>query len=197
MKRAISWIAALCLLFAVTGCGKSASPEAEACVRAYFDAFSQADFAALDQTLDMKEHFYVEEKTEETDRIMRAIGKKITYQVISSAPAGEDAAEVVVDLTMPELGGVIDQFVNDYISVLMKNALNGESAQTEEEMRPVLLAMLCDRIAESETKTEKITIPLERKNGAWRMKTDDQLLDQLTGGAVSTLRDVHDTAMGK
>ena len=48
----------------------------------------------MDQTLDMKEHFYVEEKTEETDRIMRAIGKKITYQVISSAPAARSMSKL-------------------------------------------------------------------------------------------------------
>ena len=81
--------------------------------------------------------------------------------------------------------------------MLMKNALNGANAQSPEEMRPVFVAILCDRIAESGTKTEEITIPLERKDSVWRIKTDEQMLDKLTGGAVSTLRDVHDTAMGK
>lgn len=197
MKRVVSWGIALCLLFAIAGCGKSASPEAEACVRAYFDAFSQADFEVLDQTLNLKEHFYVKEKSEETDQIMQAIGKKISYEILSSASTGEESAEVVVNLTMPTLSTVINQFVDEYIGVLMKNALNGENAQSDEELRPVLLAMLCDRIQESETKTEKITIPLERKDGIWYIKTDDQLLDQLTGDAVSTLRDVYETAMGE
>ncbi len=195
MKRWIACITALCLLFALGGCGEKndSVPEAEACVRAYFEAIKQADFAGLDATLNLKKNFHVEKETEDIHKILVAIGKKVDYEIKSSQMTGDGSAEVVVSMTMPKLDRMIDQFINEYISIAMKNALNGSKAQTTEEMLPALLAIVCDRIAECEVTTRDVTIPVAQKDGVWSIQADAKMLDTLTGGAVSTFGDVYKT----
>lgn len=190
MKRAIKIIAAilaaLVLTIGFSACGSANSPEAA--VKGAFDAVKKQDLEKAEKYVDLTDtRAFITEKTKvtDTDAVLKEIGKKLEYEIISTEQVDENTAKVKTKVTSIDMTAVM----KNYFSQNLQNSISaifGTAQQSTEENKVDTLFMQCLSAESVGTVTKEAEITVKKGEGGWKVSTDSTFNDAFLGGLKST-----------
>lgn len=118
---------------------------------------------------------------------IKSLFKNLDYNVVSTTEDG-DFATVTVDVTYPDLSGVITSNYNSFAPKIMEQIAAGTFDQKKTQ-NDILLAVAADLIAgkATESVSETIEVQCQKVDGKWRILPDKPIINVCTGGAITAL----------
>lgn len=189
MKRAIKIIAALLAALMLTmgfsACGSANSPEAA--VKGMFDAIKNQDLEKAEKYVDLTDtKAFITEKSQvtNTDTVLKEVGKKLDYEIISTEQVDENTAKVKTKVTSVDMTAVM----KSYFSLNLQNSITsifGGAQPSSEANQADDLFIKCLSAESVGTVTNEVEITVTKESGGWKVSVDDTLNNALLGGLKS------------
>lgn len=191
IRRTIAFLLAMLILVQFAGCNKQNDVTAEKKVSETLNAFKNLQMETINKYVDIKKTCAdngVTVSDQDIENILKATFSRLQYKIISTEREG-NTVKVKTEITMTDMRSVINAFIKDAISMTMKNALNGDHKQSDEQMQKVMILTLQDIIKNKNQKTitKTVDIPVVKQGNTLVVQMDEHVLDAILGGAVSTL----------
>lgn len=190
MKRAVKIIAAvlaaLMLTMGFSACGSANSPEAA--VEGMFDAIKKQDLEKAEKYVDLTEtKAFITEKAQvtNTDAVLKEIGKKLDYEIISTEQVDENTAKVKTKVTSIDMTAVM----KNYFSQNLQNSISaifGAAQPSSEGDQADSLFIQCLSNENVGTVTNEVDITVVKEEDGWKVKVDSAFNDAFLGGLKST-----------
>lgn len=188
MKRAVKIIAAvlatLVLTMGFSACGSASSPEAA--VKGMFDAVKKQNLVKAAKYVDLssiKDFITEKSQVKDAEAVLKELGKKLDYEIISTEQVDENTAKVKTKITSVDMAAVM----KNYFSLNLQNSISSifGAAQSSEENKGDLF-MKCLSDESIGTVTNEIEITVMKEDEGWKVNVDSTFNDAFLGGLKST-----------
>lgn len=197
MKKILSVLFVVALVFGFAGCGDGGGATAEQAVKNAFDAIKAADVEKASEYIDYDKLLNAGEQekpdTEEdvqSKEMMGLILENIDYRILESSQE-EDTAIVKAEITNKDMGSVMAGFISQAFALAF-SGMNEE--QLNEQYMEVFTKLVKE---EAQTVTSEVDIKLSKSDGKWQIDVSDELLDALMGGMISYANSISDAFGGE
>lgn len=188
MKRHLTIILSIILILSVLLCGCSKNADVKAAEKAVddmFTAFVELDFETASKYIDISKSLDLDltdgNLSEEYKKLMQAMFKNLSYDIVSSKAVDDKTVKVTVDITNTDMVPIIKEFS----SSLMMYAYTSGIMDTEETTKTVIDILVdCLSADDLDTVTNQVEIVVENKDGNWQVKSSDTLTNALLGGFI-------------
>ncbi len=192
MKKILSVLLVVALVFGFAGCGDGGGETAEQAVKNAFDAIKAADVEKASEYIDYETLLNAGEQekpdTEEdvqSKEMMGLILGNVEYRILESSQE-EDTAIVKAEITNKDMGSVMSGFISQAFALAFSGLNEG---QLNEQYMEVFSKLIKE---ETQTVTNEVDIKLSKSDGKWKIDLSDELLDALMGGMVSYANNIND-----
>lgn len=182
MRKLVSFLLLVLLLTMLTiGCSPGVSPDKV--TKDFFDAMIKGDFetaAKLTGGTDIKKGVLKTPKDKQGERLAKSILARIKYEISDTKIEG-DRAEVSVKVTAPDLLRITSKAMSELLPMAFAMAFS--EGQSQEKSDALFQQYFENAINDPNAPmtTSNIKVKLEKKDGSWVVKPDDELLNALTG----------------
>lgn len=188
-QRSLALLLGLVMLFALAACGTS-RPSAQSVAEDAIKALQKADLNAMQETWDetMIEEDVFED--EQTQILLNALTKNLTYKVLSAEENESDGTAVVsMEFTNVDMAPAIEDAFQEIFQKALSSAFQGGQEPTEEEMIKTLVQAITDAANQENAKmiTLSAEVPLELVEDQWQIQPDDAILDAMFGGILTAM----------
>ncbi len=186
--------ALLLSLLLTAGC--SSGPPPEKVTRDFFDAMIRSDFetaAKFAGGANIKEDVLKTTEDEQSERLAKSILARITYEVGDKKVEG-NKAEVSVKVTAPDLLRITSKAMSELLPMAFAMAFSEN--QSQEKTDALFQQYFENAINDPNAPmtTSDVKVKLEKKDGSWIVKPDDELLNALTGNMTKAFDELDNKA---
>lgn len=179
MRKLVGFL--LLALLLTVGC--SSGPPPDKVVRDFFDAMIKGDFetaAKLAGGADIEKDVLKTTKDEQGERLAKSVLARITYEVGDKKVEG-DKAEVSVKVTAPDLLRITSKAMSELLPMVFAMAFSEDQSQEKSDALFQQYFENAINDPNAPMTTSDVKVKLEKKDGSWIVKPDDELLNALTG----------------
>lgn len=191
MKKILSFILIAAMIITMTACGSKGETPEQA-VKGALDAIKKADKAQASKYIDYDTLMQSGEENNdaESEEMVKLIFTNLSYNIISSS-VNEDKATVKVEITNTDVSKVFEEFMPEMVTLAF-------SGLNEEQMNVKSMEIFKELIGRegNQTVTDTIDIALEKKDNTWKVNLDDDAIDAILGGMLSTATAMSDAFGG-
>ncbi|HHV58770.1 MAG TPA: DUF5105 domain-containing protein [Clostridiaceae bacterium] len=193
------FIIILLVLAAATGCGKKAETPEQAVINALtavknMDRETAGKYFEFD---DLFEGDTVAEDDEfmENEETLKLIFNKLSFKVLSSSKAGNDAATVKVEITNIDMGIIMQEFFPQMFALALSNAFAGENAISDEELNEQMKQIYTDLLKreDNQMKTSTVEVMLYSHENSWKIDANDEFRNAILGGMVAAIEEMEES----
>ncbi|MDN5363984.1 MAG: hypothetical protein PWQ91_1045 [Eubacteriales bacterium] len=182
MRKLVSFLLLVLLLTMLTvGCSSGVSPDKV--TKDFFDAMIKGDFetaAKLTGGADIKKDVLKTPKDEQGERLAKSILARIKYEIGDTKIEG-NRAEVSVKVTAPDLLRITSKAMSELLPMTFAMALSEDQSQEKSDALFQQYFENAINDPNAPMTTSNIKVKLEKKDGSWIVKPDNELLNALTG----------------
>lgn len=190
MKRAIKIIAAVLAALVITmgfsACGSANSPEAA--VKGMFEAVKKQDLEKAEKYINLTDiRAFITEKAQvsDADAVLKAVGEKIEYEIISTEIVDENTAKVKTKVTSVDMTAVMKKYFSQNLQNSI-SAIFGATQPSSEGNQADSLFIQCLSDESVGTVTNEVDITVVKEKDGWKVKVDSAFNDAFLGGLKST-----------
>lgn len=190
MKRAIKIIAAVLAALVITmgfsACGSANSPEAA--VKGMFEAVKKQDLEKAEKYINLTDiRAFITEKAQvsDVDAVLKAVGEKIEYEIISTEIVDENTAKVKTKVTSVDMTAVMKKYFSQNLQNSI-SAIFGATQPSSEGNQADSLFIQCLSDESVGTVTNEVDITVVKEKDGWKVKVDSAFNDAFLGGLKST-----------
>jgi hypothetical protein len=181
MKKIMSILLVLLLVFGLTACGGESPEQA---VSNALSAVKEMNMKTASKYLDYNKLMNEGESSEESDNVnsdvmMKLILKKFDYKVISSS-TDANSATVKVEITNTDMSKIIADFFPEMFGL----AFSGLSKEQLDDKYLEIFTNLMNR-PDNKIITKTVEIKLTKNDKSWEVGMSDELADAIYGGMLT------------
>ena len=195
MKKLLSLMLAVTLVFSLVACGGSGET-AEQATKNALDAIKSAysekakEYVDYDELLDMGEDKKLDtEEQVKSDEMAKIIFEGLEYEILGSTENGESAT-VTANITNKDMSSVMSNLISQAFALAFSGLSGDEMDAKFEELMVELIQ------TEDKKVTEEINIDLVKADGKWKINMNDAFIDALSGGMMSYANGMNDAFSG-
>ena len=175
MKKILSILCAVAMIFTVAGCGAQEKPDAV--VSKFCDAMKTMDLETMQSYIvDQDGEPFDVEDIEDEDfpasvyEILKENASQIQY-TIGEVEVTEDTSTVQVDFTYPDASAAVVAATGEYISQALGMALSGADAD-DDAISELFETILTEKLTSADTKTAEGTLQFDcvMTDDGWRIQ---------------------------
>lgn len=184
MKKIISILMVIVLMFSLTACGEEKI--AEATVRVMFTAFKTFDldtimkFVNVDSQL---EQFGADsDKIKDYEQHIKLMFDKFDYEILSTEKIDSQTVTVKTKITAMDMKPVLADFATSIMQYAFSN-MSTVSNLSEEEMNKKVAEILltCLEKPDLATVTKDVDVKVVKNGKTWEVQTDETLVNAILG----------------
>ncbi|QEK11651.1 DUF4878 domain-containing protein [Crassaminicella thermophila] len=188
MKKIISFLLIAILTMLTVACS---GPKPENTVKSFLDSYKSGNFTeAMNYIID-SENFSMEKikkdfEEKEDEKLTKAFIKtfsKLKYNIINTK-IENDTAVVETEITVPNLGKVTRELIQEAFTLALSNAFSENNNQ--DKMDSMIETMFLDKINSEDIPMVKknVNIHLVKQDNSWIIKADEDLVNAITGNLI-------------
>jgi len=183
MKRILSCLLIIVLMLSFAGCSKT--KKAEEAVVSAFDALQVLDYAGANEYINVEAIHNFQPSYDLTGRsaemFMDNLFERLDCKIISSKKVDSKTVNVTAEITAVKMLPLLAEF---FYVIIEDSTQNPEYWQTEEMIYNGmdLIFESCAAQQDLEMVTTKVEIKVTKKDGKWKIVTDEVLIDAIYGG---------------
>ena len=193
MKKTAALLLALCMIFALAGCGSSSKPDEV--VSKFCGALKNFDLETMRSCVNGTDSdpldFDEEETPAEVLKILKSNAGKITYAIGETKVSGETGT-VDVDFTYPDVTVAVTTAMGEYFMQALSMAFSGAD---EEDMEKLLEDTLIEKLKETPATeaTASIQFNCIQTDDGWKIKSlDADVLNIMMGNMIKAFEGIED-----
>lgn len=195
MKKILSILMIVVLLFTITGCSGSKPQDT---VKFYLDSLKNGDaeeaveYLKLEEdTIETPDEIISDEEDEDFNEAFKIAYSKLEYRILETEVNG-DTAVVETEINAPDLGTIMTEVFKEVLPMALASAFDdSDDNYNDEEMDNLMNTMLLDKVNSDDMPMvkKKIKINLVKEGDKWLIEPDDKFFNAITGNlkAISEL----------
>lgn len=199
MKRMGKMFAAsfvvLSLLLSLTGCGEV--QKAETSVQNMFAALKALDFEEAQKYIDLEEMKTADSEevlSGNTELFMKTLFDRLDYEIVSSEKVDSNTVQVQTKITAVDMAPVLQNFLTAAMQYAFANAF-ADPQPTEEETAQKMEELFVESATQPDLATvvNEVSIQVVKEDNAWKIASDDALVDALLGGLAAAAEELENS----
>jgi len=192
MKKVISCITAIILIFMMSGCNEI--KKSEKTVSGMMDSFKSLDFEAAKNYVDINELSLSENNndlTSNAELFMKNLFNKLNYKIVSSEKIDKSTVLVKTEITAVDMKPVIADYFSSAMQFALSNAFSVQQFEGDalnKKLEELLVASLSKPDLKTISKT--VDIKVVKEDNKWKVAVDDAFIDALFGGLQTAVGDL-------
>lgn len=210
MKKILSVIIAVIMVLSFCSCGKKgggstnvsaggggSTANAEKAVSEMLDAMKKLDFKAVEKYVSLNSIKVTEDENgaiTDANEIFKAAFSKLNYKILSSEKGEGGAVNVETEITTIDMQPIVNEYFKNALQFALENAFVDKKV-SDEENKEKMTGFFKDAVSKvgTETKTSKVKIKVVKENGKWKIVSDDEFSEAVTGGIINAVKNMDDS----
>lgn len=191
MKKVISLLCVMVMVFAFAGCAARETPDVV--VKEFCDALKNADLEAMEMCMEGNETAPTEMDEDDVPQAvldaMKDNAQKITY-TLGKVTAEETTGRVCVDFQYPDISDAVTAALSEYVAKAFGMAMSGAE---EEELSKLLETILTEKITEGEPDTAEVSVTFDcvMTDEGWKIESvPDDVFHVMTGNLMKAFEEI-------
>lgn len=177
-KLFLKIISIMLVMAALVGC--SSAPPPSKVVENFFKALQENNYQEIGKYIEGDTDKIGKFNNEDEEKLTKAITSKLKYEIVSTENKGNEAT-VKVKVTAPDLLKITSKTISELMGIAFATAFSDDSQQLDMEKLTQQYFLNSVSDPNAPMVTTEVDIKLVKKDNAWYIQANDDLLNAITG----------------
>lgn len=177
-KLFLKIISIMLVMAALVGC--SSAPPPSKVVENFFKALQENNYQEIGKYIEGDTDKIGKFNNEDEEKLTKAITSKLKYEIVSTENKGNEAT-VKVKVTAPDLLKITSKTISELMGIAFATAFSDDSQQLDMEKLTQQYFLNSVSDPNAPMVTTEVDIKLIKKDNAWYIQANDDLLNAITG----------------
>lgn len=177
-KLFLKIISIMLVMATLVGC--SSAPPPSKVVENFFKALQENNYQEIGKYIEGDTDKIGKFNNEDEEKLTKAITSKLKYEIVSTENKGNEAT-VKVKVTAPDLLKITSKTISELMGIAFATAFSDDSQQLDMEKLTQQYFLNSVSDPNAPMVTTEVDIKLIKKDNAWYIQANDDLLNAITG----------------
>lgn len=177
-KLFLKIISIMLVMATLVGC--SSAPPPSKVVENFFKALQENNYQEIGKYIEGDTDKIGKFNNEDEEKLTKAITSKLKYEIVSTENKGNEAT-VKVKVTAPDLLKITSKTISELMGIAFATAFSDDSQQLDMEKLTQQYFLNSVSDPNAPMVTTEVDIKLVKKDNAWYIQANDDLLNAITG----------------
>lgn len=177
-KLFLKIISIMLVMATLVGC--SSTPPPSKVVENFFKALQENNYQEIGKYIEGDTDKIGKFNNEDEEKLTKAITSKLKYEIVSTENKGNEAT-VKVKVTAPDLLKITSKTISELMGIAFATAFSDDSQQLDMEKLTQQYFLNSVSDPNAPMVTTEVDIKLIKKDNAWYIQANDDLLNAITG----------------